>query len=63
MEMIDRVKVRVQKPEDRVKNFEEVELGFNEEEALKEASRCLNCQNPRCRNGCPVNIAIPDFIK
>ena len=62
MEMIDRVKVRVQKPEDRVKNFEEVELGFNEEEALKEASRCLNCQNPRCRTGCPVNIAIPDFI-
>lgn len=63
MEMIDRVKVRVQKPEERVKNFEEVELGFNEEEALKEASRCLNCQNPRCRTGCPVNIAIPDFIK
>ena len=54
---------RVQAPEERVKNFNEVELGFNDEEALQEASRCLSCPKPRCVEGCPVNIAIPNFIK
>ena len=57
-----RVKGRVQSPEKRVKNFLEVELGYNKEEALKEASRCLQCKNPRCVTGCPVNIRIPEFI-
>ena len=57
-----RVKGRVQTPEKRVKNFLEVELGYNKEEALKEASRCLQCKNPRCVTGCPVNIRIPEFI-
>ncbi|MBQ8131607.1 MAG: NADPH-dependent glutamate synthase [Bacilli bacterium] len=62
MENIDRTKGRVQDPKERVKNFEEVEKGFNDEEAAREASRCLNCMNPRCVTGCPVNIAIPEFI-
>ena len=54
---------RVQAPEERVKNFNEVELGFNDEEAHLEASRCLNCPKPRCMEGCPVKIQIPKFIK
>lgn len=58
-----KVKGRVQSPEDRVKNFNEVELGFNDEEAHLEASRCLNCPKPRCMEGCPVKIQIPKFIK
>ncbi len=58
-----KVKGRVQKPEDRVKNFDEVELGFNDEEALAEANRCLSCPKPRCMQGCPVSIEIPNFIK
>ena len=59
----EKVRGRVQDPSERVKNFKEVELGYNDEEALKEASRCLQCPNPRCVKGCPVNIAIPQFIK
>ena len=59
----EKVKVRMQAPEERVKNFNEVELGYNDEEALQEASRCLNCKIPRCVEGCPVNIMIPNFIK
>ena len=54
---------RVQDPKERVKNFEEVELGYNDEEAQEEASRCLNCPKPRCMEGCPVKIEIPKFIK
>ena len=61
--MDEKVKGRVQSPEKRVKNFEEVELGYNDEEALKEANRCLQCKAPRCVTGCPVNIQIPLFIK
>ena len=46
----------------RATNFDEVCLGYTEEEAMKEASRCLNCKNPKCRSGCPVSIDIPAFI-
>ena len=58
-----RVKTRRQKPEVRVKNFKEVEYTYNDSEALKEANRCLQCANPKCITGCPVNIQIPEFIK
>lgn len=52
-----------QEPDVRNKNFSEVALGYTEEQALDEASRCLNCKNRPCTQGCPVAIAIPDFIK
>ena len=58
----NRVPVREQAPEVRAKNFEEVCLGYNKEEAMEEVSRCLNCKNARCITGCPVNINIPAFI-
>ncbi|MBQ7077658.1 MAG: NADPH-dependent glutamate synthase [Lachnospiraceae bacterium] len=63
MEDMTRVKVREQDPKVRATNFEEVCLGYNEEEAVKEASRCLECKNPQCVSGCPVSINIPGFIK
>lgn len=59
---ISRVPVRTQDPEVRAKSFDEVSLGYNREEAMLEASRCLHCKNPRCVASCPVNIQIPDFI-
>lgn len=58
-----RIPVREQDPKVRAKNFDEVCLGYNAEEAILEAQRCLNCKNPQCVKGCPVNIHIPDFIK
>lgn len=58
----EKVVMRAQDPNVRNKNFEEVELGYTKEEALKEASRCLHCKIPRCVEGCPVNIMIPEFI-
>lgn len=48
---------------DRIHNFYEVALGYNEEQAIREAERCLQCPNPRCVQGCPVDIDIPAFIK
>jgi len=51
-----------QAPEVRAHNFQEVALGYSEEVALSEASRCLNCKNQPCVQGCPVNIHIPEFI-
>lgn len=59
---LSRVPVREQKPEIRAKNFEEVCFGYNEYEAVNEASRCLKCKNPRCVLGCPVSIDIPSFV-
>ena len=59
---IPRVPVREQDPQIRATNFEEVCLGYNKEEALLEASRCLNCKRPRCVEACPVHIDIPGFI-
>ena len=59
---IPRVPVREQDPVERGKNFEEVSYGYNAEEAMLEASRCLGCKNPSCVVECPVNIQIPQFI-
>ncbi len=63
MDMMKKVPVREQEPLVRAKNFDEVCLGYNEEEAVAEAQRCLNCKNPRCVQGCPVSIDIPAFIQ
>ena len=59
----EKVKGKIQDAKTRVKNFNEVELGYTKEEAMKEASRCLHCIKPRCVEGCPVGIMIPEFIK
>ncbi|MDE5558636.1 MAG: NADPH-dependent glutamate synthase [Ruminococcus sp.] len=52
----------VQNPDVRNKNFDEVALGYTEEQAIDEAKRCLHCKNKPCVNGCPVQIDIPEFI-
>ena len=62
MDMMKKVPVREQDPLVRATNFNEVCLGYNKEEAEAEAQRCLNCKNPKCVEGCPVNIDIPGFI-
>jgi glutamate synthase (NADPH/NADH) small chain len=59
---IPRTKIAQQNPEVRVNNFNEVELGYTEEEALVESSRCLMCKKPKCIDGCPVEIDIKGFI-
>lgn len=59
---IPRVPVREQKPEVRATNFEEVCYGYDEKEAMLEATRCLHCKSPRCVSACPVNVSIPEFI-
>ena len=59
---IPRVPVREQDPKVRATNFEEVCYGYNVQEAQLEASRCLNCKNPRCVAACPVSVRIPEFI-
>ena len=58
-----RVPISEQAPEIRAKNFDEVCLGYTDEEAVAEASRCLTCKNPMCVQGCPVNVDIPGFIE
>ena len=62
MDVMTRVPVREQDPQVRAANFEEVCLGYNAEEAMAEAARCLNCKNAQCMKGCPVSINIPAFI-
>ena len=62
-EKIPRQKMPEQKPEVRRRNFEEVPLGFDEETALREAERCLQCKKPTCIDGCPVAVDIPAFIQ
>ncbi|HJD27783.1 MAG TPA: NADPH-dependent glutamate synthase [Candidatus Blautia avicola] len=60
--VLEKVPVREQDPKVRATNFEEVCLGYNKEEAMEEASRCLNCKNAKCVKGCPVSINIPAFV-
>jgi glutamate synthase (NADPH/NADH) small chain len=62
MDVLKKVPVREQDPKVRAANFEEVCLGYNKEEAMEEASRCLNCKNAKCVKGCPVAIDIPAFV-
>ena len=64
--MVEKIERQRQKEQDRFerrKNFEAVEENFTPEQAHLEASRCLSCKNARCKQGCPVNIDIPSFIK
>lgn len=63
MNRFERIPVKEQKPEIRVKNFDEVCMGYTKEEAMAEASRCLNCKKPLCVTQCPVTIHIPEFIQ
>lgn len=61
-DVLKKVPVREQAPKVRAANFEEVCLGYNLEEAMEEAVRCINCKNAKCITGCPVSINIPGFI-
>ncbi len=63
MDVLKKVPVREQDPKVRATNFDEVCLGYNKEEAMEEANRCLTCQNAQCVKACPVAIDIPGFIK
>ena len=58
-----KVEMPSQEPEIRATNFKEVALGYTKEMAQEEATRCLNCKKPRCVEGCPVNVPIPQFIQ
>ena len=62
-EKLPRQPMPEQKPEVRKRNFDEVPLGYTPEMAMKEASRCLQCKKPACREGCPVEVDIPGFIR
>ena len=62
MDVLKKVPVREQEPKVRATNFEEVCYGYNKEEAMEEATRCINCKNAKCIEGCPVSINIPGFI-
>ena len=63
MDVLKKVPVREQDPKVRATNFDEVCLGYNKEEAMEEALRCINCKNAQCIKGCPVSINIPGFIE
>jgi glutamate synthase (NADPH) small chain len=60
---LNRVPIPKQAPEERRSNFSEVALGYSEGQALEEAGRCIDCKKPGCKEGCPVNVDIPEFIK
>ena len=62
MDVLKKTPVHEQEPSVRATNFEEVCLGYNKEEAMEEASRCIGCKNAQCVKGCPVAIDIPRFI-
>lgn len=62
MDVMKKIPVREQDPKVRSANFEEVCMGYSEDEAVAEAGRCLNCKNAGCMGGCPVKINIPAFI-
>ncbi len=62
MNVLEKVPVREQDPAVRATNFEEVCYGYNKEEAMEEAARCIGCKNAACVKGCPVSIDIPKFI-
>lgn len=62
MDVLKKIPVREQEPKQRAANFEEVCLGYNQEEAMEEAQRCIGCKNAQCIKGCPVAIDIPGFI-
>ena len=62
-DMMKKVPVREQDAKERACNFEEVCLGYNADEAVAEAQRCLNCKNAHCVQGCPVSINIPGFVE
>ena len=62
MDVLKKVPVREQDAKKRAANFEEVCLGYNKEEAMEEANRCIGCKNAQCIKGCPVSINIPEFI-
>ncbi len=62
MDVLNRVPVREQEPKTRAKNFDEVCLGYNIDEAVEESKRCIGCKNAKCIEGCPVAINIPEFI-
>ena len=61
-DVLKKVPVREQAPKVRATNFDEVCLGYNADEAMEEASRCINCKNAKCMQGCPVSINIPAFV-
>lgn len=61
-DMLHKIPVREQEPKVRAANFDEVCLGYNEEEAVQEAARCLGCKKAKCVEGCPVSIDIPSFV-
>ena len=60
---LTKVPMPEQDPQVRARNFKEVALGYTAEMAIEEANRCLGCKNPKCVEGCPVNVRIPEFIK